>query len=243
MSSSRPILTEAVSSVKIEAMNAELTSDLKRRAAQHAALADPARLRIVDLLATGDRSPLELQMVLGMPSNLVAHHLRVLEERGMLTRTRSEGDRRRSYLRLRAGGFAGLASVPMTSARRVLFVCTANSARSQLAAALWQQKSAIPVASAGTHPADRVDPGAVKAARRHRLILDAPRPLSISDVYEDHDYVITVCDAAHEELSRADAVHWSVPDPVRVGTDSAFDDAYDELARRVDDLAPRLTAA
>ena len=57
------------------------------------------------------------------------------------------------------------------------------------------------------------------------------------------DYVITVCDTAHEELAGVPSLHWSVPDPVRIGTRAAFDAAYDELARRVDDLAPRLTAA
>ena len=59
--------------------------------------------------------------------------------------------------------------------------------------------------------------------------------------------MVTVCDNAHEELDRtADQryghrLHWSVPDPVRAGTDEAFDHAYDDLARRVTQLAPRLT--
>ena len=37
-------------------------------------------------------------------------------------------------------------------------------------------------------------------------------------------------------------LHWSIPDPVRTGTDDAFDSAYDELERRITELAPRLTA-
>jgi protein-tyrosine-phosphatase len=209
----------------------------------HAALADPARLRITDMLADGDASPSELAAVLGMPSNLLAHHLRVLEEAGLLTRRRSEGDRRRTYLHLVPGALGALAGPAARPARRVLFVCTANSARSHLAAALWRQASAVPAASAGTHPACAIDPGAVAAARRHGLPLRRLRPRHISDVQVDGDLVITVCDMAHEELGPLAAVHWSVPDPVPAGDDAGFDAALDELARRVSQLAPRLRAA
>ena len=76
----------------------EPTSDLARRATLHAALADPARLQITDTLLAGDASPSELAAILAMPSNLLAHHLHVLEQAGIITRRRSEGDRRRTYL-------------------------------------------------------------------------------------------------------------------------------------------------
>lgn len=56
------------------------------------------------------------------------------------------------------------------------------------------------------------------------------------------DFVVTVCDNAHEELGVNAHLHWSIPDPVRVGTDDAFDTAYDELERRITELAPRLAA-
>jgi len=125
----------------------------------------------------------------------------------------------------------------------VLFVCTANSARSHLAAALWRQASAVPAASAGTHPAAAIDPGAIAAAGRHQLPLRRIRPRPMSDVQEDGDLVITVCDRAHEEIGELGAVHWSVPDPVPAGDDASFDAALDELARRVSVLAPRLAAA
>lgn len=225
-------------------MNTEVTDEVRRRAAKHAALADPARLLIVEALSLGDASPSELQAMLSMPSNLLAHHLRVLEEEGMLVRARSEADRRRTYVRLAADAFTDLTPGAVRSASRVVFVCTANSARSQLAAALWRRVSAIPVASAGTHPAERIAPGAVAAARRHSLPLRVLRPRPYADVVATDDFVITVCDNAHEELTdRATDLHWSVPDPVRDGSDRAFDDAFDELARRVTDLAPRLTAS
>jgi len=109
-------------------MDADLI--LVRRAALHAALADPARLRIIDTLAVGDRSPSELAAMLAMPSNLLAHHLRVLEGEGLIDRTRSEGDKRRSYLQLVPGALDELTPPPLPDVRRVLFVCTANSARS-----------------------------------------------------------------------------------------------------------------
>ncbi len=242
-------------------MDIELTSDLERRVALHAALADPARLRITDALADGDTSPSELAAMLAMPSNLLAHHLGVLEQAGLITRHRSEGDRRRTYLRLVPGalespagphvlamprvlaGSSAPAASPSRAARRVLFVCTANSARSHLAAALWRQVSGIPVASAGTRPAASIDPGAIEAAQRHVLPLPRLRPRHIGDVRHDGDLVITVCDLAHEELGGQAALHWSVPDPVPAGTPESFDAALAELARRVRRLAPRLAAA
>jgi protein-tyrosine-phosphatase len=126
---------------------------------------------------------------------------------------------------------------------RVLFVCTANSARSQLAAALWRPASPVPAASAGTHPAGRIDPGALAAAERHQLPLRRLRPRALHDVHDGGDLVVTVCDRAHEELGHDADLHWSVPDPARTGTRTAFDRAYDELTRRVSDLAPRLRPA
>lgn len=221
-------------------MNGEQTSELARRAAVHAALADPARLRITDALVEGDASPSELMALLAMPSNLLAHHLRVLEDAGLITRRRSQGDRRRTYLRLVPGMLESLAGPRARRARRVLFVCTANSARSHLAAALWRRASKVPAVSAGTHPADAIDHGAIDAAGRHHLPLPRLRPRHISDVWHDGDLVVTVCDLAHEELGDPAAVHWSVADPVPVGDPGSFDAALDELADRIGRFAPRL---
>jgi ArsR family transcriptional regulator, arsenate/arsenite/antimonite-responsive transcriptional repressor / arsenate reductase (thioredoxin) len=224
-------------------MHTERASELERRAGLHAALSDPARLRIIDTLSVGDTSPSELAGLLVMPSNLLAHHLRVLESEGLITRTRSEGDKRRAYLRLVPATLEQLTPPPLRAAERVVFVCTANSARSQLAAALWRHASPVPAASAGTHPAQRIDPGAVAVAERHQLALRRLRPRAIADVVATGDLVITVCDLAHEELGDRAELHWSIPDPARTGTPAAFDAAYDELDRRVSDLAPRLRPA
>ena len=208
----------------------------------HAALADPARLAITDTLQAGDASPSELAAMLAMPSNLLAHHLHVLQQAGIITRRRSEGDRRRTYLQLVPGVLDSLAAPTARAALRVLFVCTANSARSHLAAALWRRASTVPAVSAGTQPAPAIDPGAIAAAQRHRLPLPRLRPRHISDVRRQGDLVITVCDLAHEELDEAAVVHWSIPDPVPAGDPASFDAALAQLADRVGRLAPRLAA-
>ncbi|WP_239082636.1 helix-turn-helix domain-containing protein [Actinoplanes teichomyceticus] len=210
------------------------------RARIHAALGDPARLAIVDALILGDASPGEIGADLGMPTNLVAHHVKVLHEAGLIARTRSEGDRRRTYLRLQPAALACLTPPPLRDADRVVFVCTHNSARSQLAAALWRDRVGGPAASAGTRPASRVHPRAVTVAHRHGLRLDPARTAHVRDVVHDGDLVIAVCDNAHEDLTSPvrPQLHWSVPDPVRVDTDDAFEAAYTDLAGRIERIAP-----
>jgi protein-tyrosine-phosphatase/DNA-binding HxlR family transcriptional regulator len=219
-------------------------SSVESRAAVHSALGDPTRLAVVDALLLGDASPSVLASRLGIASNLMAHHLKVLESTGLVSRVRSEGDRRRSYLRLDAPVLDSLRPVVRLSTPRVVFVCTHNSARSQLAAALWRQHSQVPVASAGTHPARRVHPRAVAAARRHSLSLGRVRPAPLADVLTDSDLVVTVCDGAHEELEHelarrsSPALHWSIPDPAPRDSDGAFEAAYAAVAAHIDRLAP-----
>lgn len=207
------------------------------RAQRHAALGDPTRLAIVDELAGSDRAPVELQRLAGIPSNLLAHHLDVLEEVGLITRSRSSGDGRRRYVHLHRDALHGLISGPLRPAQRALFVCTHNSARSQLAAALWTQFTSQPADSAGTHPAQRVHPGAVAAGRRAGLDLTGARPKLLDEVEDRPALVVTVCDRAHEEL-RADPawLHWSVPDPVTAPSRAAFDATVTELRSRITGL-------
>jgi protein-tyrosine-phosphatase/DNA-binding HxlR family transcriptional regulator len=233
------ILTGHNHSVKLETMNFERLS-VEARARIHAALGDAGRLRIVDTLGAGDASPAELATLLTMPSNLLAHHLKVLESAGLVTRRHSDGDARRVYLRLLPETLAGLAAGPWERPARVVFVCTANSARSQLAVALWRDTSTLPVASAGTHPAPKIAPGARQAARRHRLPLQPLAPVELSTVLQTGDLVVTVCDNAHEELGGLDQLHWSVPDPVPLGTAAAYDDVIHDLGGRVHSLAARM---
>src|SRR5918997_1813406 len=148
-------------------MAAGWSDEVVRRAAVHAALGEPGRLAIVDALLLGEASPTELQQLLGMPSNLLAHHVRVLERVGVVSRHRSEADRRRTYLALAPGAFDALRPAAVHDAARVVFVCTHNSARSQLAAALWNDTSPVPAISAGTHPASAIHPRAGAPPERH----------------------------------------------------------------------------
>ncbi|WP_371405851.1 helix-turn-helix domain-containing protein [Kribbella sp. NBC_00662] len=223
-------------------MNTERFS-LAERARIHAALGDSARLAIVDTLIAGDVAPGELGAALELPTNLVAHHLKVLEDAGLVVRTRSEGDRRRTYVRLQSEALAAVATPAALAAERVVFVCTQNSARSQLAAGIWSRRSHVPAISAGTEPAERVHPRALKTARRHGLDPSGWRTAALGDVVRRDDLLIAVCDNAHEHLptGQVPRLHWSIPDPAPADTDAAFEAAYAELADRIDRLAPALT--
>jgi protein-tyrosine-phosphatase/DNA-binding transcriptional ArsR family regulator len=216
----------------------------QQRAAIHAALGDPGRLAIIDHLLLADASPSELQTMLSLPSNLVAHHLRVLEDAGVVARRRSEADRRRTYLRLNHRALEAMVPTAAQRARRVIFVCTQNSARSQLAAAVWNRRSPVPATSAGTHPAAKVHPGAVAAARRHKLPMRPRIPQHLDDVRTDDDLIIAVCDNVHEELpSGMPRMHWSIADPVRTPTNDTFDRTLAELITRIEHFAPYVQPA
>lgn len=207
--------------------------DLDTRARLHAALGERARLAVVDALVTSDRSPSELSALLDLPSNLLAHHLDVLQSVGLIERIESTGDRRRRYLRLRRDRLEGLHRPRTARPERVTFVCTHNSARSQLAAALWTARTGSAATSSGTHPAERVNPRAVSAARRAGLDIGDARPREFRP--DEHGgLVVTVCDRAHEELDPDSSWwHWSIPDPVEIDTDAAFDTTIVDLRRRI----------
>ncbi|WP_374704253.1 ArsR family transcriptional regulator [Mycolicibacterium sp. NCC-Tsukiji] len=229
--------------MNIESMSMEPSDTVHRRAAIHAALADPGRLTIVDHLLLADASPSELQELLSVGSNLLAHHLRVLAEAGLITRRRSEADGRRTYLHLDRRALDAMVPAAARRARRVVFVCTQNSARSQLAAAIWNRMSAVPATSAGTHPAEHIHPLTLAAAQRRQLPMPARTPQRLDDVLQPSDLVIAVCDNAHEEMpADPQRIHWSIPDPVRAATPDAFDIVIDTLVERIDHVAPRLRA-
>lgn len=218
-------------------------SALQLRSARHAALGDPIRLAIVDELAASDRSPVELRHRFDLESNLLAHHLDVLEGVGLINRTRSSGDGRRRYVHLLRDALADLAIGTAPRTGPALFVCTRNSARSPLAAALWHELTGGAATSAGTHPATAVHRGAVAAGARAGLDLTTARPKAL-DAVEVPAIVVTVCDRAHEELpGHPGWLHWSVPDPVIVGTAAAFDATVAELTERIASLVPARKAA
>src|SRR3546814_19776240 len=122
--------------------------------------------------------------------------------------TGSEGDRRRSYVRMVPEATRWLEPQAAVAASLVVFVCTANSWRSQLAEHLWRARSAVPAASAGTAPARSVAAGAVTVAARHGIDLSAAAPRMLTDVAMKGDLPVTVCDRAHETIPRS-ALHCS----------------------------------
>lgn len=229
-------LTSPFNSVKIVSMEIE-RNDLDTRSRVHAALGEPHRLAIVDALRWSDRTPSQLQELTGLGSNLLTFHLDVLDEAGLVVRRRSEGDARRRYVSLR---WEGLTTDPpaFTVSGPVLFVCTRNAARSQLAAALWAERTGTSARSAGTEPAAQIDPMAREVARDHGLQMSEVLPRHYREVDEEPALVVSVCDRAREGGLpwSVRALHWSVPDPVG-GTRDQYELAYLDLERRIGHLA------
>lgn len=129
--------------------------------------------------------------------------------------------------------------------RRVLFLCTGNSARSQMAEG-WLRKlagDAFDVHSAGTEPRDRVHPLAVQAMAECGVDLSAARPKDLAQlVGGSWDFVITVCDRANEDCPVLplphERIHWSFQDPAAVeGSEEerlrVFRRVRDELLTRI----------
>ncbi len=204
----------------------EPVTAVEERARIHAALGDVGRLRIVDALGVGDASPAELAHVVEMPSNLLAHHLKVLESAGLVARRRSDGDARRVYLRLRpetaleaqtTGPWERPARVLLASPHRQLRPLPARCrsvARHQHAPGRLGRDASGPE-DRPWRPSGR--PSAPPSARAGQ------HTVHLATVLRSGDLVVTVCDNAHEVLGGLDRVHWSVPDPVRAGTTAAYD--------------------
>jgi protein-tyrosine-phosphatase len=225
-------------------------------------LSDPLRWQLVVELGRSDRRVGELVDLVGKPQNLVSYHLGQLRRAGIAGSRRSSADGRDVYysadlLRCRdLLGDAGRALVgldasalpaparPARSRPRVLFLCTGNSARSQMAEALVEHRSAgtVIAQSAGSHPKP-LHPNAVlvMAERGIDIAGRSTKPLS-RFARSRFDRVITLCDKVREicpEFPGApDAIHWSIGDPAGGGTDLAttkplFDAVADELERRI----------
>lgn len=220
-----------------------IDEDVTRRARQHAALGEPHRLAIVDALRSSDRSPSELRALTGLGSNLLAFHLDVLDDAGLVSRRRSQGDARRRYVTLRWEGLEGLLPPVEVPDGLVVFVCTRNAARSQIAATLWCQRTGRPARSAGARPASAPDPDAVAVAADHGLDTTAWHPTGYDAIEAVPALVVSVCDRAREAGLPWDAptVHWSVPDPAG-GTRDDYEAAYRDLESRIGRLVGPLDA-
>ncbi|NNH68605.1 helix-turn-helix domain-containing protein [Nocardia uniformis] len=208
----------------------------------------PLRWTLLTELAASDRRVRELVATVGEPQNLVSYHLRLLRSAGLVTVRRSNFDGRDSYYHLdlaRCGtAFAEAASalhpaLTPTAAPpygmpggAVLFLCTGNSARSPMAAALLRHRSGgrVEAASAGSHPKSALHPNAVRVMREdYDIDLSGHRTTPLSAVVDRRfDYVITLCDKVREvprDHGSAETAHWSLPDPAASG------DSYPEFRR------------
>jgi len=222
----------------------------------------PLRWRLLGELARSDRHVRELTALVGQPQNLVSYHLGKLRAARLVSMRRSSADRRDAYYNtdlahcgelLAAAGAAlhpGLRLASPTAAGdvaqlattvRVLFLCTGNSARSQMAEALLRVHGG-PMAeavSAGSHPRD-LHPNAIRVMAEYGIDLRAQRPKHLS-VYvgQRFDYVISLCDKVREVCpefpEQPESVHWSIPDPAATGaTGAATYPAFQATAAELD---------
>ena len=224
----------------------------------------PLRWRLLTELAHSDLRVGELCELAGRRQSLVSYHLRRLRDGGLVSIRRSAADGRDSYYildvarcreLLSSAGTSlhpGLAPTPRPRAgrepgatpARVLFLCTGNSARSQMAEALAEQTSAgvVRAASAGSHPKG-LHPNAVRVMRERGIDLAGRRSKHLAEFTDRRfDYVISLCDRVREvcpEFPGApQAIHWSVRDPAREpGTNDetlpAFESTAAELEMRI----------
>jgi protein-tyrosine-phosphatase/DNA-binding transcriptional ArsR family regulator len=229
------------------------------------ALADATRLAILNRLALTDLRGGEIVDWLGLPHNAVSYHLKHLRALDLLRDRRSSGDGRDIYYSLNLarveqlyGAIGATLQVPCMSAPeprapvtgeplRVLFLCTHNSARSQLAEALLRQRAGtrMVVTSAGSAPT-AVHSRTVALLEAHGIDSSVHHAKSLADFLEtDFDYVITVCDRTREHCpafpGEPRRMHWSIPDPIAYPDEAscaaAFDAVWQELDQRVGYLA------
>jgi ArsR family transcriptional regulator, arsenate/arsenite/antimonite-responsive transcriptional repressor / arsenate reductase (thioredoxin) len=214
----------------------------------------PIRWRLLAELAASDRRVRELTEAVGEPQNLVSYHLRLLRSGGLVASHRSAFDGRDSYYGLdlerhgplfAATGAFAVSDAPTARPLRVLFLCTGNSSRSQIAEALAERLSdgAVRAWSAGSKPkALHANAIRVMAARGIDIARNETKPLDLF-TEERFDLVITLCDKVREVCPEfpdtPDALHWSVPDPAAApGTD---DETYAVFERTAVDLEARIS--
>jgi ArsR family transcriptional regulator, arsenate/arsenite/antimonite-responsive transcriptional repressor / arsenate reductase (thioredoxin) len=227
-------------------------------------LSDPLRWQLLIELGRSDRRVGELVQLLGKPQNVVSYHLAELRTAGIVHARRSSADGRDVYYRadlfrcrylFGEAGLSlhpGLALVPTPSddlapprtRARLLFLCTGNSARSQIAAALVEHRSAgaVEARSAGSHPKP-LHPNAVRVLAERGIDISGRPTKSFSRFTRNRfDRVITLCDKVREVCPEFPglpiAAHWSIPDPAGAGdtddaTYPAFQDVADDIEGRV----------
>jgi len=194
------------------------------------------RWAIVQQLTSGDVRVNEIVSHLGEPMNVVSYHLKKMRDSGLIVGRRSEADARDVYYqldlaRMRAlyaeasallhPSFSDEPQPQLQNKLRVLFVCSFNSARSQIAEAWLRElgEGKVEVASAGINPGT-VHPEAVRAMKAHGVDISSQRAKSVEKfAHQPFDLVITVCDIAREEVPTFEQVkrflHWGMPNPLK----------------------------
>lgn len=219
------------------------------------ALGDEIRWRLVRELRWSDRSVAELVRQVGAPQNLVSYHLQTLREAGLVRSRKSESDGRTVYYGLDlprlAAAYGRLdETLHLTdpsaapSALTVAFLCTNNSARSQMAEG-WLRAlvpEGLRVRSAGTKPSS-LHPLAVEVMAERDIDIGHQRAKGSDELnFSAVDVAVTVCDLAREaclpDLAGVRHLHWSIADPARGpgGVDDqrgAFRAARDDIEGRV----------
>jgi protein-tyrosine-phosphatase/DNA-binding transcriptional ArsR family regulator len=228
----------------------------------------PLRWRLLSELARSDRRVGELCELAGQRQSLVSYHLRQLRDGGVVSARRSLADGRDTYYvlelarcgELLAGAGAelhpGLAPAADSepgggvARARVLFLCTGNSARSQMAEALAERLSAgrVSAASAGSHPKP-LHPNAVRVMRERGIDLAGRRSKHLGEFTgRRFDYVISLCDRVREVCPEfpgtPQSIHWSLRDPAREpGTDDETLPAFERTAAELETRIGFLLAA
>ena len=227
---------------------------------------EPVRWQLLRELARGDRHVRELTDLVGRPQNLVSYHLGKLRSGGLVSARRSSADGRDAYYTveldrlgelLAATGTAvhpglslaptiraGSAPRPGAAPVRLLFLCTGNSARSQIAEALAVARSQgrVEAFSAGSHP-KRLHANTVRVMRDLGIDVGSRSSKHLSTfAAQRFDYVITLCDKVREVCPEFPGhpgyIHWSIPDPAASANDDratlpVFQHVAAELDRRL----------
>lgn len=226
---------------------------------------EPLRWRLLGELARSDRQVRELTALTGQPQSLVSYHLGRLRSGGLVTMRRSSADGRDAYYSidlarcgelLAATGAAlhpGLRPSPpvptqATPSTRVLYLCTGNSARSQIAQAITEHLAGgtVTAASAGSRPKP-LHPHAVAVMREQGIDISGRRPRHLGEFAgQRFGYVVSLCDKVREVCPEfpgpPEVVHWSIPDPAAEGgTLPAFRDVAADLRTRIGFLLARIS--
>ena len=227
----------------------------------------PVRWRLLRELARSDRQVRELTNLTGHPQPLVSYHLGRLRAAQLVSARRSSADGRDAYytvdlarcgeLLAAAGGALhpalgpGQPQAPAPRApARVLFLCTGNGARSQLAEALAQRRSGglVQAFSAGSHPRP-LHPNTVRVMAERGIDVRGRAAKHLSAFTADRfGYVITLCDRVREVCPEFPGhprhIHWSIPDPAAAGdTDEASYPAFQATAAELEARIGFLLAA